>query len=136
MSDCLFCKIIAGDVPSYKLYEDEHTYVFLDIFPSAKGHALVIPKEHAQDLTEGSAEAAKHMIDTVHAFAPKLVNALGATGYNLGMNHGKDAGQIIFHTHMHLIPRYDGDDRSFDKREATPEELMALQEEIVSKLDE
>lgn len=134
MEDCLFCKIIRGDVPSYKIHEDDDTIVILDIFPAAKGHALVIPKNHATDLSEGSLEDAQAMIKTVKEFAPRLVKALGGTAYNLGMNHGKDAGQVVFHTHMHLIPRFENDLRKFEKHQASPEELQAVYDEIMAGL--
>lgn len=134
MEDCLFCKIATGNAPSYKLYEDEHTIVVLDIFPAAKGHSLVIPKKHATDLSEGSLKDAQAMIKTVKEFAPRLVNALGGTAYNLGMNHGTDAGQMVFHTHMHVIPRFENDQRTFEKRQASPEELKAVHDEIVAGL--
>lgn len=134
MEDCLFCKIVAGDAPSYKIHEDDDTIVILDIFPAAKGHALVIPKNHAQDLSQGSLEDAQAMIKTVKEFGPRLVKALGGTAYNLGMNHGKDAGQMVFHTHMHLIPRFENDPRKFEKHQASSEELQAVYEEIMAGL--
>jgi histidine triad (HIT) family protein len=124
--DCLFCKIVAGEVPSHKVYEDENTYVFLDIFPVGRGHMLIIPKDHAEDLGAGSVEAACDMMKTVHTIAPGVMKALGATGYNLGMNHGSDAGQIVWHTHIHFIPRYAGQERSFEKHEANQDELAEL----------
>ena len=129
-TNCLFCNIVAGSVPSHKLYEDEHTYVFLDLFPVSRGHLLVIPKEHAEDLGAGSLEAAVHMMKTVHTIAPRVTKALGATGYNLGMNHGKDAGQLIAHTHIHLMPRYAGVARSFEKTKPSEEELTNIADEI------
>lgn len=132
MEDCLFCKIIAGEIPSHKVYEDENTYAFLDIGPVSKGHTLVIPKEHATDMNEGSVEAAKDIIATVHKLAPKVMEALGATGYNLGVNHGKDAGQEVFHTHFHLMPRYAGEPRSFVKTHPSQEELAEVAEKIRS----
>lgn len=134
MNDCLFCRIVAGDAPSYKIYEDDDTIVILDIFPAAKGHALVIPKEHAENLEKGSPKIAEAMIRTVRDFGPKLVSALGGTAYNLGMNHGKDAGQLVFHTHMHLIPRFENDPRTFEKKEASPEELQAVHNQITKNL--
>jgi histidine triad (HIT) family protein len=129
-SDCLFCKINAGEVPSHQIYEDDVTNVFLDIFPVSKGHMLIVPKEHAEDLGRGSEEAAVNMMKTVHKIAPGVMKALGATGYNLGMNHGKDAGQLVWHTHIHFIPRYEGDERSFEKKEVDQEELAKIAEQI------
>lgn len=132
MPDCLFCKIIAGEIPSHKIYEDDKTFAFLDINPVSKGHTLIIPKEHAENLTEGSMEAAEAIMHTLHDIAPKIVKALGASGYNLGMNHGTDAGQLVFHTHMHLMPRYAGQPRTFTKSHPSQEELAEVAEKIRS----
>lgn len=109
MSDCLFCKIIAGDIPSAKLYEDERVFAFLDINPVNPGHALVIPKAHAEDLNGTSDEDAAAVIRTVKKLGPKILEATGATAYNVMSNVGADAGQIIFHTHVHIVPRKAGD---------------------------
>lgn len=130
MIDCIFCKIRDGEAPSHKIYEDENVYAFLDIFPAAKGHTLIIPKNHAEDLNSGSEDDAANLMRAVHKLAPKIVKALCATGYNLGMNHGKDAGQLVFHTHLHLIPRFEGDKRNFEKKQGDPEELAKIAEEI------
>jgi len=134
MSDCLFCKIIKGEIPSHKIYEDEDTYVFLNINPMSKGHALIVPKNHAEMMSQGSEADALAMMKTLYLIAPKIMDALGATGYNLGMNHGEIAGQEIFHTHLHLIPRYEGVARTFDKMEVTQEELAQVVEQIRSKI--
>lgn len=130
MSDCLFCKIIAGEIPCQKIYEDENTFVFLNINPMSVGHALIVPKQHAQDLSSGSEQAAIDLIKTLYKIAPVVIKALGATAYNLGMNHGKVAGQEIFHTHLHLIPRYEDVPRSFEKMEPSQEELAEVAEKI------
>ena len=132
--DCLFCKIVAGEAHSHKVYENENTYVFLNIFPVSRGHMLIVPKDHAEDLGTGSQEAACNMMKTVHKIAPGVMKALGATGYNLGMNHGKDAGQLVWHTHMHLMPRYAGVARSFEKHEADKDELVKLAELLRAEL--
>lgn len=119
----MFCKIIAGEIPSHKVFENDHVFAFLDIGPVTKGHTLVIPKNHAENLTEGTKEDAVHLMEVVHEIAPMITERLGATAYNLGMNHGVDAGQDVFHTHIHLMPRYEGVERTFVKQEATQEEL-------------
>ena len=123
MSDCLFCRIIAGEIPSHKIYEDEQVFVFLDIGPVSRGHALFIPKKHAVDLSSGSVQDAAALIAKVHEIAPILLKRLGASAYNLGVNSGADAGQIVFHTHIHFIPRYAGEERSFIKTHPSQEEL-------------
>lgn len=125
MSDCLFCKIVAGEIPSHKIYEDDNVIAFLDIAPVSRGHALFIPKAHAIDLNTGSVDQAVALIRAIHGFAPKLLERLGATGYNLGVNHGADAGQLVFHTHFHIMPRYAGQVRSFTKSHPSQEELSA-----------
>lgn len=122
-TDCLFCKIIAGDIPCKKVYEDNDTFAFLDIGPVSRGHTLIVPKRHATDLNSGTGNDALAIMNTLYLIAPKIIKALGASGYNLGMNHGLSAGQDIFHTHLHLIPRYDGELRRFDKTNPSQEEL-------------
>ncbi len=123
MSDCLFCKIIEGGIPSHKIYEDDHVLAFLDIGPVSRGHALFVPKIHAADLNSGSVDEATALIRAVHATAPKFLDRLGASGYNLGVNHGADAGQIVFHTHFHFMPRYRSAPRTFTKTHPSQEEL-------------
>lgn len=135
-SDCLFCKIIAGDIPSYKVYEDESTYAFLDIGPVSKGHYLVVPKNHAVDLQSGTSDDACNCLRTVHKTANVVMDALGATGYNLGLNHGVDAGQEVFHTHFHVMPRYAGELRGFSKLSPADHELIEVQKLIEAKMKE
>lgn len=110
MSDCLFCKIINGDIPSLKVYEDEYVYAFMDIMPLTKGHTLLIPKTHCQDLFEMPEEVAANL----YKVAPKIANAIKATFNPIGMNtvnnNGAAAGQSVFHYHLHFIPRYDETD--------------------------
>lgn len=104
--DCIFCKIINGDIPSAKVYEDEHVYAFLDISQVTKGHTLVIPKTHVKDIFETPPEVAKEL----YARIPKVANAIKETYQPLGLNtlnnNGEAAEQSVFHLHIHLIPRY------------------------------
>lgn len=106
MSDCIFCKIINGDIPSAKVYEDENVLAFLDISQVTKGHTLVIPKEHKENVFELTDEIAAKVFSAV----PKVANAIKAAydpiGLNVLQNNGEAAGQSVFHFHMHLIPRY------------------------------
>lgn len=127
---CLFCSIIAGEIPSHKVYEDENTFAFLDIGPVSEGHTLVVPKVHAVDLASGSLEAAEQMMRTVYRIAPAILKAVGADGYNLGMNHGESAGQDVMHTHMHIMPRKTGVPRTFTKTHPSQESLAAIAEKI------
>jgi len=107
--DCIFCKIIAGDIACTKLYEDDHVFVFLDIAPINKGHALVIPKKHTQNLYTLSNEELHYCIDACQKIAIALKSAVNADGINLGMNNDKPAGQLVMHAHFHVIPRFSGD---------------------------
>lgn len=127
---CLFCRIIAREIPAQIVYENTHVLACLDIGPVSQGHTLVIPKEHAANLTEGSAQAAGELMAAVHLLAPKIMQALGAQGYNLGMNHGEVAGQEVMHTHLHIMPRYEGQPRTFTKLHPRPDELQAVGDKI------
>ncbi|MFA5946143.1 MAG: HIT family protein [Patescibacteria group bacterium] len=131
---CLFCQIVSGEIPCHKIYENEKVLAFLDIFPVSKGHTLLIPKAHAQDLAASSMEDAVELMRVIHDLAPKITKAIGASGYNLGMNHGLDAGQDVLHTHLHIMPRYNGDERKFVKTHPSQEELAKVAEEIRGKL--
>ncbi len=126
MDNCLFCKIVAGDIPAYKVHETDQVLAFLDIGPVSPGHTLVIPKQHAENFTANTPAEAVAIMEAIHVLAPKMMQALGATGYNLGMNHGEVAGQEVMHTHFHIMPRYEGIARSFVKTKPTPAELQAI----------
>ncbi|MHA2357699.1 MAG: HIT family protein [Candidatus Heimdallarchaeaceae archaeon] len=106
--DCLFCKIVKGEIPSYTLYEDEEIKVFLDIYPVSKGHCLLIPKEHFSTIYD-IPEAKMNFLAKLPSIARKLKEVTQATGVNILQSNEKDAGQEIFHTHFHLIPRYHND---------------------------
>lgn len=107
--DCIFCKIIAGEIPSYKVYEDDATLAFLDIHPATHGHTLVIPKEHVANLFEISEEAASQTMRSVQVVARILQNVVEPDGINVRQNNGPAAGQDVFHYHVHVIPRWQGD---------------------------
>lgn len=108
-SDCIFCKIAAGEIPSNTLYEDEDFRVILDIAPASKGHAIVLPKNHAADLFKLSEEDASKIFVVAKKVASAMNQVLGCDGFNIVQNNGKAAGQTVFHLHVHLIPRYVGD---------------------------
>lgn len=108
MSNCLFCKIVEGEIPSYKVWEDEYVIAFLDIFPISFGHTLIIPKTHSKNYLELSLSLWSHMGLIAQKIA-KAHLALGAEGTNLLVTQGEVAGQSIFHTHWHIIPRREGD---------------------------
>ncbi|MBI2647491.1 HIT family protein [Candidatus Woesearchaeota archaeon] len=109
MEDCIFCKIIAGKIPSAKVYEDNYVISFLDIMPANKGHCLVVPKKHAQTLTEMSDEDVTAAIKLAKRIARALSLSFGNGSFNLLMNNGKEAGQLVNHAHIHLIPRFQKD---------------------------
>ena len=107
---CVFCDIIRGELPAVKLYEDQLTIVFLDIYPAAPGHALVVPKQHAERLEHLPRVYREALINTAARVAPLIADALGRDAYNLVLNNGAAAGQEIMHVHMHIIPRGRGDE--------------------------
>lgn len=107
--DCIFCKIIAGELPSQKVAEDERTFVFMDISPATRGHALVVPKTHARDLREIDAQDLAAVAQMAQRIAGDAMQRLGASGVNLINSCGADAWQTVFHFHMHVVPRYPDD---------------------------
>lgn len=112
MDNCIFCKIIAGEIPSATIYEDEDFKVILDISPAAKGHALILPKEHYANLYELPDELCGKVMKLAKKLASHMTEKLDCDGFNLVQNNGEVAGQTVFHFHLHLIPRYkDGDNR-------------------------
>jgi histidine triad (HIT) family protein len=107
--DCLFCKIVAGEVPSTRVHEDERTIAFMDINPATRGHLLVVPREHAADLLEIADEDLEAVVRAARILAVRLTERLDADGVNLLNSCGSVAWQTVFHFHMHVIPRYGGD---------------------------
>jgi histidine triad (HIT) family protein len=109
MSDCIFCKIIAGELPSTKIHEDEHVFAFLDIRPVNPGHTLVVPKKHSTNIFDISEEDWMAVQKAVRRIARAIETGLGADGVNINMNNREHAGQVVPHTHVHIIPRKQGD---------------------------
>ncbi|MFH2104771.1 MAG: HIT family protein [Parcubacteria group bacterium] len=109
MADCIFCKIIAGELPSTKVYEDDQVLAFLDINPINYGHTLVIPKEHYETLVDLPDEELKELMPVVKRIGQVVMDSLGVDGFNIGLNNGKVAGQLVDHVHFHVIPREAGD---------------------------
>lgn len=107
--DCLFCKIGRGEIPSEKIYEDGATFAFLDIHPVNRGHTLVIPKKHSENIFDIDQNDWSEVMKRVHMLAPKVRKAVGAEGVNIGMNNDCAAGQLVFHVHVHIIPRFTND---------------------------
>ena len=107
--DCLFCKIVAGDLPSTIVDEDERTVTFMDINPATRGHALVVPREHSRDLLDVPDEDLAACAAAARRLARRASERLGADGVNLLNSCGRAARQTVFHFHVHVIPRYDDD---------------------------
>jgi len=107
--DCIFCKIIAGEIPAYKVYEDEKILAFLDITPVNPGHTLVVPKEHHADLLDLPEELACQAISVIKKITPAILAGTGAKAFNLNLNNGITAGQLVSHFHWHIVPRFEGD---------------------------
>jgi histidine triad (HIT) family protein len=128
---CIFCQIIAGKIPSYKIYEDDKTIAFLDIKPVNPGHVLVIPKNHVSNLEKINEDDLKALILVVKKIGQLLQDKLNCPAYNVILNNGEIAGQEISHLHFHLIPRFKGDGlKHFPHKEYTLGEV----DEIVKKL--
>ncbi|MBI9111114.1 HIT family protein [Maridesulfovibrio ferrireducens] len=130
--DCIFCKIVAGDIPCFKIYETENILSFLDIGPVNKGHALVIPKGHYKNLWDIPADLGKELMTASQVVGDAIVKATGADGLNLLMNNNDAAGQLVFHAHFHLIPRFKDDGlKLWDQGEYNDmDEAMALAQKI------
>ena len=137
MSDCIFCKIVVGGLPASKIYEDEKTLVFLSIDPVNKGHALVIPKEHYRDCLDTPSELLAYLMQVAQRVAQAVKQATGADGINFGINNGAAAGQLVFHTHLHIIPRFNNDGLHSwpDKEYKDIEEQEAMAQKIKEVLN-
>ena len=136
MDGCIFCKIVAGEIPSYKVYEDDAVLAFLDIKPATRGHALVIPKRHAENVFEISEDDLEKVAVVAKKLSIKIKDVLQADGIRLSQSNGKVAGQDIMHFHVHIIPRYKNDGLSANPTatlqlpQADFEELKNLAEKI------
>ena len=133
MADCIFCKIIAGEIPSSKVYEDDQVVAFLDISQVTPGHTLVVPKQHFRNLLEMDADSTSQLFARVPDIARKVMKATGAKGMNILNNNEEIAGQTVFHTHVHLAPRYDETDGlqiSFEAHEPDFPALAQVAEKI------
>ena len=108
MDNCIFCKIANGEIPAATLYEDENFRVILDLGPAAKGHALILPKEHFKDVCELDPAVAAKVLPLGAKIGAAMKKSLGCAGFNLVQNNGEAAGQTVFHFHVHVIPRYEG----------------------------
>lgn len=135
-TNCIFCKIAAGDIPSATLYEDECFRVILDLGAASKGHALILPKAHFKDVCELPEEWAAKVLPLAAKIGAAMKEALGCAGFNLVQNNGTAAGQTVFHFHMHIIPRYENgpDMVNWVPGSMSSEELAEVAELVKAKL--
>lgn len=137
--DCIFCKIAGGEIPSTTLYEDDDFRVIFDISPASKGHVLILPKEHSDNVFDLPEETAAKIYVLAKKVAAAVKEALGCDGVNILQNNGEAAGQSVFHLHMHIIPRYKGDTDTVHvgwKLGETPQAdvLEQMKKEILEKM--
>ena len=133
--DCVFCKILNGDIPSNTIYENSEFKVIMDISPATKGHVLVLPKEHFKDIYDIDAETAGKLFQLAAVVARALKEVLHCDGLNIIQNNGEIAGQTVFHFHMHLIPRYENDGAgiTWTPGSTTPEEMAEVKRLVDEK---
>ncbi len=117
--DCIFCKIVAGDIPSERVYEDEACIAFLDINPIAPGHTLLVPRAHCADLLDAPRETLAALMAAARTVARAAMAATGGEGFNFFQFNGACSGQEVFHLHFHIIPRRPGDGVSYQWRQGT-----------------
>lgn len=128
---CIFCDIINGKIPSYKIYEDDYTYAFLDISNDANGHTLVIPKKHCENLLDVDVDTLNNVVKTIQKVSKHYVNNCGAKGVNILNANGKEAEQTVFHLHFHILPRFENDGFTvFPNLEKNKESLDKIQEKL------
>lgn len=123
MNDCIFCKIVKGEIPSKKIYEDEKVLVIMDASPRVDGHSLILPKEHIEDFTSIDADTLNHVFGVAKVLGPKMMKQLGATGLTCGVNYGES--QAVKHFHLHLLPDF----LLKEKTDKTIEEVYAILKE-------
>lgn len=129
-NNCVFCAIADGEIPSFKVYEDELVLAYLDINPFSEGHVLVIPKAHSEGLLDTSDETLAAVIVRVKKVAEHVRKTLGCDGFNILQNNGEAAGQTVKHVHFHIIPRRNGEPLVFENRPGDMEHLKALSEKL------
>lgn len=136
MKNCIFCKIINNEIPSYKVYEDDYVLAFLDITQVTPGHTLVISKEHYTNIFDIPEETFLKVQKVVYQLSQEIVTKMNAKGVNILNNNNEIAGQTVFHYHTHIIPRYSHDDAFVVEFEKTNFDIDAIYEEIRGPQDE
>ncbi|MCR4748932.1 MAG: HIT family protein [Lachnospiraceae bacterium] len=131
--NCIFCKLANGVIPTNSIYEDDDFNVILDAGPATKGHALIIPKEHYKNIYELPEDLTAKAFVLAKKLAIKMTDRLGADGFNIVQNNNEVAGQSVFHFHIHLIPRYEGDGQNilWDPKKPTDEEQKAVRDSLI-----
>ena len=137
--NCIFCKVVASELPSSRVFEDDACVAFLDVAPIRPGHTLVVPKDHAPSLAELDPEIGGHLFTTGQKISNALYGGLGCDGVSVFLADGAAAGQDVFHSHLHLLPRFEGDGlgsafRAEEEEMASREDLNAVAEKIRSSL--
>ncbi|MFB6222695.1 MAG: HIT family protein [Haloarcula sp.] len=139
--DCIFCQIVAGDIPSRTVYEDDTVFAFLDANPLSPGHTLVIPKAHHERLNNTPADVAGEVLSTLHELVPVVESAVDAPASTVAFNNGEEAGQEVSHVHGHIVPRFEDDGGRpihalvTDSPDLDDDELDAIESDIVAALD-
>lgn len=124
MNDCLFCKITKREIPSYVVYEDDTALAFLDVTPVNHGHVLLVPKEHSRNILEIDDNTLKELAPLIKKIALAVKEGTGADGINIHINNEPPAGQVIFHTHIHIIPRFSDDGLRMWRGQEVPENIL------------
>lgn len=134
--DCIFCKIANGEIPSDTVYEDDKYRVILDLSPAVKGHILIIPKDHFDDLLSADEETLESVLKLAQRIGAAQLKALKCDGFNVVQNNGEAAGQTVHHLHVHIIPRYNGGAKmvAWEQLKSEPEEQQKIAGEIKAAL--
>lgn len=137
VDDCIFCKILADEIPSAVVYEDELFRAILDVNPAARGHVIILPKNHAANVFELPDEEASQILIVAKRIAAAMMKTYHCDGINILQNNGEAAGQTVFHLHVHVIPRFEGDTDHINigwRPGETPDDLQAIADEIKANL--
>jgi len=135
MEDCIFCKIINKEIPSNMVYENDKIFAFLDNNPVNKGHTLIVPKGHYVDMLETPDDVLGDMMTRAKKIAEAVLKGVKADGFNTAMNTKPAAGQVVFHTHMHIIPRFENDGfKHWKGKQLSPEEMQKIRDDVKKEL--
>ena len=133
--DCIFCKIVKGEIPCSKVFENEKFFAFLDIGPVNKGHTLVIPKKHYKNLFDMPEEELKGYMEAIQKVSKAIIKGVNAEGISINMSNEEAAGQVVMHTHVHLIPRFKDDGlKLWPQGKYAEGEMQAVRDKIVNYL--